>query len=111
MIEEYLRYGKLYDFYGNLLSEAQNRAIRLYYLEDFSINEIAEEEGLTKQTIFENLKRGERNLESYEEKLRLIERFEREKGLRPEIFEKFEELKDKVEELEELLEKIKGEGI
>lgn len=62
----------LYDFYGALLTEKQREVMELYHEENFSIVEIAEELGVTKQAIHENLKKSEKILRSYEEKLGLM---------------------------------------
>ena len=65
----------LHDFYGELLTEKQSRAIDLYYNEDLSLAEIAEPLGVTRQGVRDAIKRGEKQLLEYEEKLGLITRF------------------------------------
>lgn len=111
MIEDVLKFGKLYDFYGNLLSESQKRTVELYYLEDFSINEIGDFFSVSKQTVFETLKRGEKNLENYEKKLGLVARFEAERKIIPKLRKALDELKDKLDGIENLLDDIEEEGI
>lgn len=66
----------LYEYYGKLLSNKQAQVIELYYEEDLSLSEIAEIQGVSKQTISETLKRSENILESYEAKLGLIEKID-----------------------------------
>ncbi|MGB9791669.1 MAG: YlxM family DNA-binding protein [Thermacetogeniaceae bacterium] len=64
----------LYDIYGNLLTPKQRDVIRLYYEEDLSLGEIAEELKISRQAVYDILKRSEQALERYEEKLGLLER-------------------------------------
>lgn len=65
----------LHDFYGELLTEKQSRAIDLYYNEDLSLAEIAEPLGVSRQGVRDAIKRGEKQLLEYEKKLGLITRF------------------------------------
>ena len=62
----------LYDFYGVLLTDKQREVMELYHEENYSIVEIADELGVTKQAIHENLRKSEKILRSYEEKLGLM---------------------------------------
>lgn len=70
----------LFDFYGQLLTERQNAAIELYYGQDFSLKEIADEVSVSRQAVHVNLKRAEKLLAGYEEKLGLVAKFLDEKG-------------------------------
>jgi len=74
----------LFDFYGPLLTEKQSKVWDLYYQQDYSLSEIAEEEGISRQAVHDLLRRTENILEDYERKLKLIDRFlnEREKLLK-----------------------------
>lgn len=69
----------LYDFYGPLLTKKQSNTWDLYYQQDYSLSEIAQEEGISRQAVHDLLKRTESILESYEDKLGLIKRFMMEK--------------------------------
>lgn len=62
----------LYDFYGNLLNEAQNEVMALYHEDNLSLSEIAEELGQTRQAVHYTLRKAEKALGSYEEKLGLV---------------------------------------
>lgn len=77
ILDEILRLNKLYDYYGNLLSDNQKNCFQLYYLFDYSLNEIASELNISKQGVSDNIKRASRNLENYEDNLKLVERFEK----------------------------------
>ncbi len=57
----------------------------LYYLDDFSLGEIADEYGVSRQAVYDNIKRTEAMLEEYEEKLLLFDKFQRRSKLLNEI--------------------------
>lgn len=65
----------LYDFYAPLLTDKQRLILELYYQEDLSLGEIAEDQQITRQAVHDILRRSEKALESYEERLGLVERF------------------------------------
>lgn len=62
----------LYDFYGQLLTERQKKFIELYYCHDLSLGEISEQFGVTRQSVYDTLKRSEQSLYRFEEKLGLV---------------------------------------
>jgi len=65
----------LLDFYGALLTEKQFDMVDLYYNDDFSLSEIAENNGITRQGVRAAIKKGEGILIEAEEKLGLAARF------------------------------------
>jgi predicted DNA-binding protein YlxM (UPF0122 family) len=65
-------YSLLYDFYGSLLTERQREVFDLYHEENFSLSEIAERLGVSRQAIHISLGKARQELEEYEEKLGLI---------------------------------------
>lgn len=75
MVEKLVEIGSLFDFYGKLLSEKQYFVIELYYINDLSLAEIGDELSVTRQGVFDLLKRAEQNLYKYEEKLGLVNKF------------------------------------
>ncbi|MGE5405470.1 MAG: YlxM family DNA-binding protein [Candidatus Saccharibacteria bacterium] len=75
MLEKFERLIMLYDFYGPLLTERQQQAIILHYENDLSLAEVAEEMGITRQGVFDLIKRAEKVLEAYEDRLGLVVRF------------------------------------
>lgn len=80
-MEKLAKRSLLVDFYGPLLTEKQRNVWDLHYQQDLSLSEIAEVENISRQAIHDLLKRTERILSEYEDKLGLVERFwiEREK--------------------------------
>ena len=65
----------LLDFYGDLLTEKQRRYWDLHWNEDLSLAEIAELDGLSRQGVWDILRRAEANLRDVEEKTGIIRRF------------------------------------
>ncbi|MCD8152398.1 MAG: YlxM family DNA-binding protein [Clostridiales bacterium] len=65
----------LYDFYGELLTEHQKSVYGDVVLNDMSLGEIAQERGISRQGVHDLIRRCDRILASYEEKLHLVERF------------------------------------
>lgn len=70
-IEKTNRMNALFEFYATLLTEKQMNYMELYYADDFSLGEIAEEFGVSRQAVYDNIKRTEKILEDYEYKLSL----------------------------------------
>ncbi|MBS4211874.1 MULTISPECIES: putative DNA-binding protein [Neobacillus] len=76
MLEKTTRMNYLYDFYHSLLTPKQQSYMSLYYLDDYSLGEIAEEYEVSRQAVYDNIKRTEAMLEEYEEKLLLFQKFQ-----------------------------------
>ena len=74
-MEKKLMQTYLYDFYGDLLNEHQRSVYEDFVLNDFSLSEIAEMKGISRQGVHDLIKRCDRTLKGYEEKLHLLERF------------------------------------
>ena len=66
----------LLDFYGELLTEKQRECYDLHYNEDLSLAEIAEQSGISRQAVWDNIRRAEAVLQDIEEKTGLIRRFQ-----------------------------------
>lgn len=79
-LEERVYLSMLYDFYGALLKENNRRIFEAYIQEDYSISEIAEEMEISRQAVHDAVKRITKQLEGYEEKLGLLERFEQQRS-------------------------------
>ncbi len=65
----------LLDVYGQLLTEKQRFAVDMYYNEDLSLAEIAEEIDISRQGVRDSIKQGEKHLSQYEEQLGVVKRF------------------------------------
>ena len=74
-MERKLQMGYLLDFYGGFLTSRQALFLDLYYNQDFSLGEIAEQEGISRQGVHDALKRGEAGLQEMEERLGLIQKY------------------------------------
>ena len=69
MFEMMVRIGRLYDHYGTLLTERQQKCLELHFLQDWSLGEIAADLGVSRQAVNDILRRSEETLEEYEKKL------------------------------------------
>ena len=94
-----LRQTMLLDFYGDLLTDKQRECYDLHYNEDVSLSEIAEQLSISRQGVWDNIRRAELSLTEYEEKTHLLERFDS-------VREKIADIKRECEKLGPLAEKI-----
>ena len=85
-MEKFVEQTLLYDFYGELLTEHQRSVYEDVVLNDYSCTEVAQERGISRQGVHDLIRRCDRILEDYEEKLHLVE--------------KFLKIRDKVEEIQ-----------
>lgn len=83
----------LFDFYGELLTDRQKEFFDLYYNEDLSLSEIAENEGISRQGVRDVIVRAEAAMQEIEDKTGLIRRFEQMRGHLDAIVSAAEELK------------------
>lgn len=97
MIEKKIEISMLYDFYSQLLTEKQRDMIDLYYNQDLSLGEIAQELQISRQAVYDTIKRTEKILYGYEDKLKLFKLFDSK-------MTNIEKLKDKVFRLEKQVE-------
>ena len=75
VMEKIVEQGILYDFYGPLLTEHQQEVYEACVYEDLSLAEAAERFGISRQNIHDLLRRCDKSLKEYEERLGLIARF------------------------------------
>ncbi|QUI22965.1 DNA-binding protein [Vallitalea pronyensis] len=69
----------LYDFYGELLTDHQKEIYERYHLDDLSLGEISEQLKISRQGVYDTVKRCDKLLENYENKLQLVNKFLRNK--------------------------------
>lgn len=93
--------GFLLDYYKDLLTEKQSKYLIEYFEEDLSLTEIAENYGISRQAVYDNVKRGIKILRNYEAKLKF---YERDKELRKELLDLRENFR--IEKLDEIIEKL-----
>ena len=67
----------LLEFYGPLLTERQRKLMELYCDEDLSLTEIAAQEDISRQGVYDAVHRARRQLAEYEERLGLLSRYRR----------------------------------
>ena len=90
-MEKNIEISILLDLYGKLLTEKQHSLLDDYYNKDFSLSEIAENLGITRQAVRDNLKKGEVNLYELEEKLSLLKKAKSQEKILKGILEKVED--------------------
>lgn len=74
-MERFVEQTLLYDFYGELLTEHQRRIYEDVVLNDYSLSEVAQDLGISRQGVHDNVKRCNKTLQDYEDKLHLVEKF------------------------------------
>lgn len=75
-LEEIVELSNLYDFYGALLKENHRRVFEDYVWNNYSLAEIAVQQQITRQGVYDIIRRCRTKLREYEEKLRLVEKFQ-----------------------------------
>lgn len=80
----------LFDFYGKLLSPRQQEMFDLYYNEDLSLGELAENLGVTRQGVLDNIRTAENKLNVYEEKLGFVAKQKKYSGIIEDIIKMIE---------------------
>ena len=74
-MNEILEQALLYDFYGELLTEHQKEIYVQFVQEDYSLGEIARDANISRQGVHDLIKRCNKTLQGYEDKLHLVEKF------------------------------------
>ncbi len=73
-IEEFLKYSQLFSAYKDLLNTKQQKYMIAFFEEDNSFTEIAEAMNISRQAVFENIKRSCKKLDDYELKLGILKK-------------------------------------
>lgn len=107
-MEKIVRQSMLYDFYGELLTEHQKSIYEDVVVNDLSYSEIARLNGISRQGVYDMIKRCDKILEEYEDKLRLVERFEQARDKASVIKQTIQEMKhrDSTTDMDALLDDI-----
>lgn len=110
--EKDLEIALLLDFYGELLSDSRRHAAELYYNEDLSLGEVAEDMGITRQGVRDHIEKAKVQLATYEQKLGLAAKFREIKATMADIVPRLTALCDNAEgevksELGDIIEKVK----
>ena len=87
MLEEFLRRSALFDFYGALLTKKQQQCLMMSLFEDYSLSEIGERLGISRQAVHDMLRRAGEAMEDYEARLGLLARREAEQGTLAAIYD------------------------
>ncbi len=101
-MEKNIKMSMLLDMYGNLLTAKQLDTLDLYYNQNLSLSEIAEDAGITRQGVRKILVDGEKNLLDYESKLGFLEKKLKNDKIIEELIKETEDVNFK-EKLEKLL--------
>ncbi|MDW0109257.1 putative DNA-binding protein [Sporosarcina aquimarina] len=107
MLEKTTRINFLFDFYQSLLTDKQRIYMELYYLDDLSLGEIAEEYKVSRQAVYDNVRRTEAMLEDYEAKLSLFNKFQERTGIIEQIEQRLTAEKALTDDVQMLLQQIK----
>ncbi len=100
-LDEFLEVSTLLDYYKNLLSDKQREYLINHFEDDLSLSEIAKNNDVSRQAVYDNIKRGIKLLKDYEEKLGF---HEREKQVYQELLELKKDFK--IENLNDIIEKL-----
>ena len=98
-LEKSIYINELFDLYGSLLTKKQQEIIELYYCDDLSLSEISEQLDVSRNAIYDCLKKGIKQLENYEKELKLHKKEQ-------ELEEYFKKVKKENKEQISLIEEI-----
>ena len=101
-MEKYFKMSYLIDIYSSLLTDKQLKVLEYYYNDDISLSEIASMLNISRQGVYDTLKRAEKIISEYDDKLNLLEKYEQ----NIELIDKLERLCEDKESLS-LIKEIK----
>lgn len=107
-MNEILKQALLYDFYGELLNDHQKEIYEQFVLEDLSLGEIAQDAGISRQGVHDLVKRCQKTLQGYEDRLHLVEKFLNIKEQIREIGSVLDEYEHSGQPAKEMIEKIRS---
>ncbi|HDE9525355.1 TPA: putative DNA-binding protein [Staphylococcus aureus] len=100
-----LRMNYLFGFYQSLLTNKQRNYLELFYLEDYSLSEIADTFNVSRQAVYDNIRRTGDLVEDYEKKLELYQKFEQRREIYDEMKQHLsnpEQIQRYIQQLEDL---------
>ncbi|EOB7892120.1 putative DNA-binding protein [Staphylococcus aureus] len=97
-----LRMNYLFDFYQSLLTNKQRNYLELFYLEDYSLSEIADTFNVSRQAVYDNIRRTGDLVEDYEKKLELYQKFEQ----RREIYDEMKKYLSNPEQIQRYIQQL-----
>ena len=111
-MDKNVKISMLLDIYGRLLTDKQYQMLDDYYNNDLSLAEVAENAGITRQAVRDNLLKGEKNLNDYELKLGLLKKSNKNKSILDDFYRyagdasKANDLKDSLKIIEHMKKQI-----
>ncbi len=99
MSQKDMKYSALLDYYGELLSENQRTVMDMYYNEDFSLSEIADEICITRQGVHDALHRAEDALDEFEFQLGLMRTHEKKAAIAKKLRATMEDIENRAKPL------------
>mgnify|MGYP005763195531 FL=1 len=96
-IEKMVEIGLLFEQYKELLTDKQKEIVSLYYDEDYSLGEISENLNVSRQGVYDTLKRSEKILKEYEKKLHLVENLKKQECFINNVSDKIVDIKKDLE--------------
>ncbi|NLM69722.1 MAG: YlxM family DNA-binding protein [Firmicutes bacterium] len=121
-MEDTVRKTLIYDFYGPLLTDRQQDIYQMYYAQDMSLGEIAEQLDISRQAVYDIVKRSAAILEDYESKLGLLSKFLKQQTYLNQMEIHLTKLRDlaaaqqnseqleEIEQIQQLLDQIRAEA-
>ncbi|NLM26121.1 MAG: YlxM family DNA-binding protein [Firmicutes bacterium] len=95
-MEKTIRMNLLFDFYGPLLTERQQDIYQMYFCEDLSLSEVGEQLDISRQAVYDVLKRSSATLEEFEAKLKLVEKHKMQQAALLNIQKQLENIKNQL---------------
>ena len=110
-MEKHVEVSILWQIYGKLLTDKQNKVLNYYYNDDLSLSEIAENNKITRQAVRDIIKKGEKKLFEFEEKLQIMRKMLKQEKQISNILSELTQIEAKFtdEQIAEILEHIKKE--
>ena len=115
MFEKNMKFPLLLDTYGVLLTERKREILDYYYNDDYSLSEISELTGISRQGVRDSIKKSEEEIYGYESRLKIVEKYEEIAGLceraasaAVRLTENGGDVSDRAKEILSLLERLKA---